>query len=65
MDMIANGFFWYCAPMITSGAPWRIAGPVMSGDEMPTSAFPDAMTASWATVGPPEIRLTSENPYFL
>ena len=60
--MTQNGFFWYCAPMMTSGAPLLIAAPVMSGAEMPTNALPAATTASWLTVGPPEIRLTFEKP---
>src|SRR5882757_9237354 len=39
IDMMAKGFFWYCAPMIFSGAPLVTAAPVMSGPLMPTIAF--------------------------
>src|ERR1700735_4171898 len=31
-DMIAKGFFWYCAPTILSGAPLTMAALVMSGE---------------------------------
>src|SRR5690349_2075837 len=34
--MMQKGFFWYWAPIATSGAPFRIAALVMSGEEMPT-----------------------------
>jgi hypothetical protein len=61
-DMMANGFFWYWAPTITSGAPLATAGPVISGEEIPTKALPAATTASCATAGPPEMSLTSLNP---
>ena len=60
-----NGFFWYWAPMMTSGAPFRIAALVMSGEEMPTSALPAATTESWLTFGPPAIRLTALKPAVL
>src|SRR6201986_90975 len=63
IDMIANGFFWYCAPMICSGAPFWIAAPVMSGEETPTRALPEATSASIGVAeAPPAIRFTELNP---
>jgi len=63
MDMTANGFFWYCAPMIFNGAPLTIAAPVMSGEETPNSALPVATSASIGVAeAPPAIRLTELKP---
>ena len=45
------------------GAPWLIAAAVMSGDEIPMTALPEATTASCWTFGPPEIRLTELKPW--
>ena len=57
--MIANGFFWYCAPMITRSAPLLIADAVMSGAEMPTNALPDCdRPRPAARSGRPRCRLT-------
>ena len=39
--MTQKGFFWKSTAMILSGAPLRIAGPVMSGAPMPRRALPD------------------------
>src|ERR1700712_4591014 len=39
-DITANGFFWYCAPMIVSLPPWAMAAATESGAEMPTRALP-------------------------
>src|SRR3954453_18245106 len=61
-DMMANGFFWYWAPTMIRSAPAKIAEPVMSGAGVHTKAAPDATTASWVTLAPPELRLTSEKP---
>ncbi len=61
----ANGFFWYCAPMILRSAPLLMADDVMSGAEMHTNALPDCTTASCCTVGPPESSSTLLKPCFL
>jgi hypothetical protein len=60
--MMQNGFFWYCAPIVTSDAPFLIALLVMSGAEMHTIALPAATTESCATPGPPDSSVTFEKP---
>src|SRR5258706_2542500 len=63
MDMMQNGFFWYWAPMIFSGAPLTIAAPVMSGALIPTRAFFVTTSVSWGVAeGPPAIRVAEEKP---
>ena len=48
------GFFWYCAPMITSGAFCVvIALTTVSTVDSATSAFFDSTDASGTTSGPP------------
>ena len=64
-DIMANGFFWKRAAMMIVPEPLSTAGAVMSGEEIATSVLPAATTASWATVGPPETRLTEAKPFFL
>src|SRR5258706_11903662 len=66
MDMMQNGFFWYCAPMIFRGAPLTMAAPVMSGALIPTRAFLVTTSVSCGVAeGPPAMRVTDENPWAL
>ena len=63
-DITQKGFFWKRAPTAMSLLPLlTMPEAVMSGAEMPTKAPPESTTASWVTLGPPEMRLTFEKPW--
>jgi len=60
---MANGFFWYVAPMIFSGALALVmAAAVIGGEDSPTVALPDRTMDSAVVDVPPASRLTPVNP---
>ena len=63
--MIANGFFWYCAPMVMRSAPWLMAALVMSGEEMHDERLARRDHGVLLHVGPPDNRLTLREPRVL
>ena len=63
IDPMANGFFWYWAPMTFSGAcELIIAAAVMGGDDRPTVTFSARINDSAVADVPPASNSTASKP---